>query len=146
MADNRPSGFDLACSGLFGAVLGVVAIIVGAMIADIVPEIAGVDAEVCGVVWFLLVLALVLSAAVRLIAAVFSTSIRGSIKVHPVSHAIWFGAALGMTLFILALPRIKTKLSFRESPNEAAPGNGAMTSLFDSTCPGRSVPEPRGYA
>jgi hypothetical protein len=110
MEDDAPRGLDLAFAGLAGAVLGLVAICVGATIAEVSPGV--------GIVYFLLLLAVVLSAVVRLIGALFAPSLRRSIKARPVAHAIWFGAALGMVLIALMAPRLHTSFLADNRPTK----------------------------
>jgi hypothetical protein len=86
------------------------------LVVDVAPRRF---AEPLGIVCTVLVLALVLSVIVRLIAGLFSRSIRASIVAHEVGHAVWFGAAIGIVLLALLLPRAKFKHSSRQSPNHS---------------------------
>jgi hypothetical protein len=64
--------------------------------------------------WFILfvdvIICLVaLTAAARLVAAIFSKRSRASIVRHPIAHAIWFAFLLLVVLMFLFLPPLKTK-------------------------------------
>ena len=112
--DAKRSDLRLVLALLGGAALGIAAVIVVAVAAGVAPARFG---EPFGKVCFVLVVALILSVAVRLVAALFSPPFRASIAAHEVAHAVWFGAAIGIVVFALLLPRAKFKHSFRELPN-----------------------------
>jgi hypothetical protein len=71
-------------------------------------------------IWFSIVLysifTIVLAAAVRLVAAIFSRRIRTSIAKHPVIHLIWFGFVAAFFI-LLFFARAQTRtLSFNTVP------------------------------
>jgi hypothetical protein len=137
--DAKQSDLRLVLALLGGAGLGIAAVAVLGVVAAVVPARFGEPfAKVC----FVLVVALILSVVVRLVAAVFSPSIRASIVAHEGAHAVWFGAAIGIVLLVLLLPRAKFKHFFRESPNPVASGNGAMAVRLDGERSCRAVPQP----
>jgi hypothetical protein len=41
------------------------------------------------------------SAVVELLAALFSTRVRGYMALHPVAHVVWFACALCLTLILI---------------------------------------------
>ena len=57
----------------------------------------------------LLVLAVPISAGVRLVAALYSGRVRQSIGQHPIAHALWFLAAAAVVILALSslLPALK---------------------------------------
>ena len=112
----RCSGIHLVFALLGGAVLGITGVAGVTLVVDFAPRRF---AEPLGIACSVMVLVLVLSVIVRLVAALFSRSIRASITAHEVGHAVWFGAAIGIVLLALLLPRAKFKHSFRESPNHS---------------------------
>jgi hypothetical protein len=63
--------------------------------------------ETLGALIPLSVLAVPISALVRLIAAGFSKRVRNSIALHPVAHLIWFGAGIAIVVLVLLLPPLK---------------------------------------
>ena len=73
-----------------GAGLGIAALIAMSVMVDAVPERF---AAPLGIVFSVLVAGLVISAVMRLLAALFSPASRASIAAHEVAHAVWFGAA-----------------------------------------------------
>lgn len=58
---------------------------------------------VCILYWSCVV-ALPLSACVRLFRSVFSTEVRHLLKSHPLSHAMWFGASVGIIIGVVTTP------------------------------------------
>jgi hypothetical protein len=93
-------------------VLGIAAIIAVTLIVDVDPARF---AKPLGKTFSVLVAGLVLSAAARLLAALFSPAIRASISAHEVAHAVWFGAAMGIGAFTF-LYQVNLR-SFLVSPN-----------------------------
>jgi ABC-type multidrug transport system fused ATPase/permease subunit len=119
MQDHKSSDLCLVLALLCGAASGIAALLVGMLVCGIAPSRF---AETFGLAYFLLLGAVVLSVVARLIAALFSSSIRTSIAAHQIGHAVWFGAAIGMVLLVLLLPRCARKgvASFRGPPNKDA--------------------------
>jgi hypothetical protein len=62
------------------------------------------DMEMLGPIFFLLWLAIPVSATVRLIAALVSERVRQSIARHPIAHSIWFAAGAAVVILSLCLP------------------------------------------
>ncbi len=89
------SGLRLLVALGYGAVLGMVVIIAATVIVDINPA----RLAWLGLVFSVLVAALVLSAVVRLGMAAFSRTSRASVAAHEVIHALWFGAAISICAF-----------------------------------------------
>ena len=62
------------------------------------------DVEMLGPIFFLLWLAIPVSATIRLIAALVSERVRQSIARHPIAHAVWFAAGAAVVILSLCLP------------------------------------------
>lgn len=67
------------------------------------------------VVVVLLILAIPISAFVRLVAAFFSSEVRSSISRHPVLHIVWLTAAAFVLVLISSPLRFHPDLSYRHS-------------------------------
>jgi hypothetical protein len=59
--------------------------------------------ELIGPILFLLILAVPISVAVRLAAALVSERVRHSIARHPIAHSVWFAAAVAVVILSLWL-------------------------------------------
>jgi hypothetical protein len=99
--EAKRSGLHLLVALVCGAVLGIAVIRAISAIVDAAPP--GCDKPL-GKVFSVLVLALVLSLAVRLLAARFSPPIRASIKAHKAAHAVCSGAAIILVLYAVSSP------------------------------------------
>jgi hypothetical protein len=119
--------FALGC----GAVLGIAAIIAVTLMVDVDPARY---ANPLGRTFSVLVAGLVLSAIMRLLAALFSRAVRASIAAHEVAHALWFGAAISIGAFTY-LYQVDLG-SFLASPNP-----WAIRGLQRRRCQGRTVAE-----
>jgi hypothetical protein len=62
---------------------------------------------IIGAIPFLVILAIPISAVVRLIAALMSPSVRVSIARHLVAHLIWLAAAIAVIVLALLLPPLR---------------------------------------
>jgi hypothetical protein len=62
---------------------------------------------IVGPMIFLAILAVPISAVVRLIAALASASVRLSIARHPIAHLVWLAAAIAVILLALLLPPLR---------------------------------------
>jgi hypothetical protein len=63
--------------------------------------------ELIAIISFLLILAIPISAVIRLITAGWSPKVRQSIARHPIVHLIWLTAAITVVALTLLLPPLR---------------------------------------
>lgn len=104
--------------------------------------------EIITILPMLIVVAIPVSAIVRIIGAVFSLRVRVCIRRHPIAHVIWLAAALLVFISTFFLPPLNKPSRGKKwtAPNPAAPSNAGNASRLTIEHRWPGMPEPGRWA
>jgi hypothetical protein len=85
----------------FGTLMGIAAVFIPFLFDAI--RFRSLTIAIIGCGYFVAIIALLLSAIIRIVGALLSQRIRSTIALRPIAHAIWFAAGLGIIIGLLII-------------------------------------------